>query len=145
MNTSIFRLRNLAAFLITLSGIGQVAMLWFRELTGAAVIEAVVGITYIIIGIGLQGQSRFTLFVAIVIPAAAAALILKGTPMTELVDLLPEELEALRLADKEGLSQLDAATQMGVSRQTFGNIVNCARSKVATCLVEGCALMLVQY
>ena len=97
MNTSIFRLRNLAAFLITLSGIGQVAMLWFRELTGAAVIEAVVGITYIIIGIGLQGQSRFTLFVARAVPAAAAALILEGTPMTELVDLQKARL-ALDLA-----------------------------------------------
>lgn len=97
MNTSIFRLRNLAAFLITLSGIGQVAMLWFRELTGAAVIEAVVGITYIIIGIGLQGQSRFTLFVAIAIPAAAAALILEGTPINELVDLQKARL-ALDLA-----------------------------------------------
>lgn len=80
MNTSIFRLRNLAALLITLSGVGQVAVLWFRELTGAAVIDAVVGITYIIIGIGLQGQSRFTLFVAIVVPATAAAYILQTSP-----------------------------------------------------------------
>lgn len=97
MNTSIFRLRNLAAFLITLSGIGQIAMLWFRELTGAAVIEAVVGITYVIIGIGLQGQSRFTLFVAIAVPAAAAGLILDSTPTAELVDLQKARL-ALDLA-----------------------------------------------
>ncbi|AQM19665.1 DUF134 domain-containing protein [Vibrio anguillarum] len=69
-----------------------------------------------------------------------------GVKLSELntVDLLPEELEALRLADKEGLSQLQAATQMGISRQTFGNIVNQARAKVATCLVEGHALMLVE-
>ncbi|MEI8670887.1 DUF134 domain-containing protein [Vibrio sp. SA48] len=79
--------------------------------------------------------------------AAYACFKPNGAKLTELaqVDLLPEELEALRLADKEGLSQLDAATQMGVSRQTFGNIVNRARTKVATCLVEGCALVLVQY
>ena len=77
-NTSLFRLRNLAALLVTRSGIGQVAMLWFRPLTGAAVIDAVIGITYIIIGIGLQGQSRFTLFVAVVVPATAAGFILHG-------------------------------------------------------------------
>lgn len=62
--------------------------------------------------------------------------------MTELksVALLPEELEALRLADMESMSQLEAAQQMNVSRQTFGNIVKKAREKVARCLVEGHAL-----
>lgn len=78
LSTSIFRLRNLAAFLITLSGVGQVAMLWFRELNGDAVVDAVIGFTYIIIGIGLQGQSRFTLFVAIAVPAAAAAYVMEN-------------------------------------------------------------------
>ncbi|RJX72900.1 DUF134 domain-containing protein [Vibrio sinensis] len=65
-----------------------------------------------------------------------------GIPMTELksVALLPEELEALRLADMESMSQLEAAQQMNVSRQTFGNIVKKAREKVARCLVEGHAL-----
>jgi hypothetical protein len=37
-------------------------------------------VVYIIIGIGLQGQSRFTLFLAIAAPAAAAALVLNSTP-----------------------------------------------------------------
>ena len=66
-----------------------------------------------------------------------------GVPMTELkhIELLAEELEALRLADQEGLSQLNAATQMKVSRQTFGNIIKRARSKVAICLVNGHALV----
>lgn len=32
-----------------------------------------IGAVYLIIGIGLFGQSRFTLFMAILIPAAAAA------------------------------------------------------------------------
>lgn len=65
-----------------------------------------------------------------------------GVPMTELteVKLLPEEFEALRLADLEELSQLDAAKQMQVSRQTFGNIIAKARNKVAQCLVNGQAL-----
>ncbi len=75
-----YRMRVLAAVLITLSGIGQVAMLWFNELTGAAVTGAFMGVVYIIIGIGLQGQSRFTLFMAIGVPVAAAALLINYTP-----------------------------------------------------------------
>ncbi|MEE4144341.1 MAG: hypothetical protein V2I26_06035 [Halieaceae bacterium] len=80
INAGFLRLRVLAALLITLSGIGQVAALWFRELTGAALIDAFIGVVYIIIGIGLQGQSRFTLFLAIAAPAAAAALVLNASP-----------------------------------------------------------------
>lgn len=88
----LFRLRVLAAFLITLSGFGLVAMLWFRELTGAVLIDALLGVVYIIIGIGLQGQSRFTLFLAIGVPAAAAALILSSTAVGAL-----ERLQIARL------------------------------------------------
>ena len=96
-NTSLFRLRNLAALLVTLSGIGQVAMLWFRPLTGPVIIDAVIGFTYIIIGIGLQGQSRFTLFVAIAVPATVAALILNGQPLETMASLQRTRL-ALDLA-----------------------------------------------
>lgn len=69
-----------------------------------------------------------------------------GVPLSKLnkTDLLAEELEALRLADLESLSQLEAAAHMGVSRQTFGNIVKRARTKVAQSLVHGHALMLNQ-
>lgn len=59
----------------------------------------------------------------------------------EKVEILPEEFEALRLADHCKMSQLEAADQMGVSRQTFGNIISRARYKVASGLVEGKALM----
>ncbi|MFA0569681.1 DUF134 domain-containing protein [Vibrio gallaecicus] len=67
-----------------------------------------------------------------------------GIPREELQheDLHLEELEALRLADVEGLSQLEAAMQMQVSRQTFGNIIKRARAKVATCIVHGHALVI---
>ncbi|UGA55380.1 DUF134 domain-containing protein [Vibrio sp. VB16] len=67
-----------------------------------------------------------------------------GIPLGKLkkVEILAEEFEAIRLADFEKLSQQEAADQMGVSRQTFGNIVNLARFKVASCLVEGNALVL---
>ncbi len=56
--------------------------------------------------------------------------------------LLPEEFEALRLADYESMSQQEAAEKMGISRQTFGNIVQSARYKTAASLVEGNALIL---
>lgn len=93
VSTNFFRLRLLAAILITVSGIGQVTMLWFRELTGEAVIDALLGVVYIIIGIGLQGQSRFTLFMAIGVPAAAATMMLDSDPGGAL-----NRLEIIRLS-----------------------------------------------
>ena len=48
-----------------------------------------------------------------------------------------DELEAIRLADKECLYQADAAMQMNVSRPTFGRILEAARKKVAEAIVDG--------
>jgi hypothetical protein len=56
------------------------------------------------------------------------------------VALTLDEFESLRLADLEGLYQEDAAGRMGVSRATFGRIVESARRKVAEALVRGKAL-----
>ena len=65
-----------------------------------------------------------------------------GVPLSDLrmVLLLPEELEALRLADLEGLTQARAALQMGISRSTLQRILEHARRQVARALVEGLAL-----
>lgn len=53
------------------------------------------------------------------------------------VELLrADELEALRLADVEGLYQEAAAQRMGVSRPTFARILNRARTAVARALLE---------
>ncbi|MFC5077415.1 hypothetical protein VTH8203_01268 [Vibrio thalassae] len=67
-----------------------------------------------------------------------------GIPFTDLdnVSLLPDELEVLKLADLNRMNQIDAAKEMQVSRQTFANIVKSARSKVATCLIDGKALII---
>ncbi|GAL18773.1 HTH DNA-binding protein [Vibrio maritimus] len=67
-----------------------------------------------------------------------------GVPTKQLkkVELFPDELEALRLADLQGMNQIDAAREMDVSRQTFANIVKSARKKVSQCLIEGQALMM---
>jgi predicted DNA-binding protein (UPF0251 family) len=54
-----------------------------------------------------------------------------------------DELEAIRLADLEGLYQELAAEKMDVSRQTFGRIVAAAHQKVAEALVRGKALKIV--
>jgi predicted DNA-binding protein (UPF0251 family) len=66
----------------------------------------------------------------------------RGVPVTNLeqVVLSVDELEALRLADKEGMYQDQAAERMKISRPTFGRVVETARRKVAEALVEGKAL-----
>lgn len=66
----------------------------------------------------------------------------RGIPLVHLEEnsLTIEELEALRLADKEGCYQEEAAEQMGVSRQTFQRILKQARRKVTDALVNGKAV-----
>jgi predicted DNA-binding protein (UPF0251 family) len=66
----------------------------------------------------------------------------QGIPMRDLEEIAMEldEIEAIRLADLEGLYQVDAAARMGVSRQTFGNIIARAHKKVASALLCGKAL-----
>jgi predicted DNA-binding protein (UPF0251 family) len=66
----------------------------------------------------------------------------RGIPLDELeeVSLALDELEAVRLADWEGLYQEDAAKKMNISRQTFGNIINSAHKKIADVLLNAKAL-----
>ena len=65
-----------------------------------------------------------------------------GVPRLELeeIQLSLDEFEAIRLADGEGLYQEQAAERMGVSRATFGRILEAAHRKVAETLTAGCAL-----
>lgn len=63
-----------------------------------------------------------------------------GSEKTGEVMLSLEEYEAVRLSDYEGLDQSAAATQMGVSRQTFGRVLRAARFIVAKALVQGLQL-----
>lgn len=62
--------------------------------------------------------------------------------MLQEVILTLDELEALRLADLDGLYQERAAARMKVSRPTFARIVEQARRKVADALIHGKALRL---
>jgi len=65
-----------------------------------------------------------------------------GIPLTELEEIILslDELEALRLSDLEGLYQEAAARAMGISRQTFGRIIESARHKTAHAILNGKAL-----
>lgn len=66
----------------------------------------------------------------------------RGIPMSNLEEVIVtvDEYEALRLADREGLYQDQAAGRMGVSRATFGRILESAHRKVAEALVCGMAI-----
>jgi len=66
----------------------------------------------------------------------------QGVPLGRLrgVTLTLDGLEALRLADAEGLEQETAAALMGVSRPTFSRLLAEARGIVAKGLVNGWAI-----
>jgi hypothetical protein len=84
-------LRHTTASLMCLSGLGQIAALWLRELTGTALADGLLGTVYLITAIGLFGHSRFSLFIAILIPATASAVLLYTMPT-------PEQIYKLRIA-----------------------------------------------
>lgn len=88
VSRNITRTRNTAATLLTLSGLSHIAELWFRDISDSALTGALFGSLCLIIGIGLYGQSRFTLFMAIVVPAVGVRLALINTD-TAALNLLP--------------------------------------------------------
>lgn len=53
------------------------------------------------------------------------------------IEISLDELEALRLADVEGLNQHDAARIMGISQPTFHRILREARRKAGMVIVHG--------
>lgn len=66
----------------------------------------------------------------------------RGIPMVDLseVRLTIDECEALRLSDLLDLSHEEGGRQMGVSRATFGRILQKARRTVAEALINGKAI-----
>jgi uncharacterized protein len=66
----------------------------------------------------------------------------RGIPLVNLVEIILnlDELEALRLADYEGLYHEEAAKRMDVSRATFGRILDGARHKVTGAILNGNAI-----
>jgi predicted DNA-binding protein (UPF0251 family) len=66
----------------------------------------------------------------------------RGIPLMELEEVIlkVDECEAIRLADMMNLSHADAGRRMGVSRATFGRIVQRARKSVADAVINGKAI-----
>ncbi len=66
----------------------------------------------------------------------------RGIPLVRLeeVSISADGIEALRLADLEGLYHAEAAAKMKVSRATFGRILAEVHRRVADALVNGKAL-----
>lgn len=66
----------------------------------------------------------------------------RGIPLIDLeeVVLTIDECESIRLADLIGMSHEDAGRKMGVSRATFGRIIQRARKTVADALINGKAI-----
>ncbi|MGH4052650.1 MAG: DUF134 domain-containing protein [Clostridium sp.] len=65
-----------------------------------------------------------------------------GKPKCKIQEIVlkVEELEAMRLKDIEELNQEECGEKMQVSRQTFQNIIDSARKKIAIALTEGKAI-----
>jgi len=66
----------------------------------------------------------------------------QGIPLRHLeeVILLPDELEALKLHDVDGLEQIEAAKKMKISQPTFARILDKSYKKVAEAIVKGKAI-----
>ena len=58
----------------------------------------------------------------------------------EKIELFEDEMEAIRLADFEGLYQQECADKMGISRTTFSRLIESARKKIADALLHTKAL-----
>jgi len=61
----------------------------------------------------------------------------------KIINIPVDQLEAMRLADLEGMSHNEAADLMGVSRQTFGRIIEQARQSVTLALINGYVLKII--
>jgi predicted DNA-binding protein (UPF0251 family) len=54
----------------------------------------------------------------------------------EFITLYRDEIEALRLCDREDLTQEEAGKRMGISRGTVQRLLSSARKKIATAITE---------
>ncbi|MBS3772664.1 MAG: DUF134 domain-containing protein [Candidatus Thermoplasmatota archaeon] len=68
---------------------------------------------------------------------SASLFVPRGASDGEPVHMYIEEFEALRLVDREGLTQTEAAVEMGISQKTLWKDLKQARSKVAEAIVNG--------
>lgn len=66
----------------------------------------------------------------------------RGIPLRDLeeVELLPDEIEAIKLYLVDGLDQTKSAKKMGISQPTFARTFDVACKKVAGALIGGKAI-----
>ena len=66
----------------------------------------------------------------------------QGIPLRQLeeVVLLPDELEALKLYQIDGLEQTEAGEAMKISQPTFARLLGSANKKIAQAIIKGKAI-----
>lgn len=66
----------------------------------------------------------------------------RGIPLRDLeeVELLPDEIEAIKLYLIDGLDQTQSAEKMGISQPTFARTIDASCKKVADALINGKAI-----
>jgi len=69
----------------------------------------------------------------------------RGIPLTELsiIKIELDEYEAIRLSDLQGMSQIEAANNMKISRGTYQRILKSAHLKIAEALNKNAAIELI--
>lgn len=68
----------------------------------------------------------------------------KSDEELEMIELSPEEAEALRLKNIEELEQTQAAKRMGISQSTFQRLLASAHKKMSEALIYGKALKIIK-
>jgi len=58
----------------------------------------------------------------------------------EEIVLLPDELEALKLYEIDGLEQIKASVKMKISQPTFARLLGSANKKIAEAIIKGKAI-----
>jgi hypothetical protein len=81
VNINIAQLRNFAAVLASLSGLSQAWSLWFLPTTPTLLMTALCGAFYLLLALGLFGISRFSLFLAVILPLLRSWLSLWPLPI----------------------------------------------------------------
>lgn len=66
----------------------------------------------------------------------------RGIPLSDLeeVELMPDEIEAIKLYFVDALDQTKSAEKMGISQPTFARINDSACRKIAEALIKGKAI-----
>ena len=66
----------------------------------------------------------------------------RGIPLRDLeeVELMPDEIEAIKLYFVDGLDQTKSAEKMGISQPTFARTLDSANKKMAEALIKGKAI-----